>query len=458
MIKDQHNNTVSGGTPEAVRLLDEATHAFNIYCGDPMDFLDQALHIAPAFAMAYIAKAHLFVSSSEPGAIAQARLQIDSARQLKLNERESSHLRALEWVVKGEWSQAALALDWHNIRYPNDMLALQSGHLLDFFRGNAHNLRDRIARVLPRWSASMPGYPIVLGMHAFGLEECGNYGRAEEQGRKAVALEPLDCWAHHAVTHVMEMQGRSADGIGWMIAREPFWADEDNGFKVHNWWHRALFHMDLGQFDEALALYDGPIREAQNALALELVDASSLLWRLALSGVDVEDRWQELADAWRAHADGKTYAFNDWHATMAYLGAGRTTDLATLKIQLRSSAAENGEASRWIRDYSLPLIEGFDAFWHEDYDKASELLFSARHIANAFGGSHAQRDIIDWTLTEAAVRGGFTDLATALVDERLVQKPYSHINREFYARALRNDAAVQQARVQSGHRSVFSNS
>ena len=63
----------------------------------------------------------------------------------------------------------------------------------------------------------------------------------------------------------MEMQGRAQDGIGWMMAREPYWAGDDNFFKVHNWWHRALCHLDLGQVDEVLRLYDGPIRGSRSA-------------------------------------------------------------------------------------------------------------------------------------------------------------------------------------------------
>jgi hypothetical protein len=55
-------------------------------------------------------------------------------------------------------------------------------------------------------------------------------------------------------------------------------------------------------------------------------------------------------------------------------------------------------------------------------------------VANRFGGSHAQRDVIDWTLTEAAVRGGMRNLAEALANERLAQKPHSPINRRFLAR------------------------
>ena len=182
---------------------------------------------------------------------------------------------------------------------------------MDFFRANARELRDRIARVLPKWSPEMPGYSILLGMYAFGLEECGDYARAEDAGRRAVAIQPLDCWAHHAVAHVMEMQGRAEDGIGWMIAREPHWSGDDNFFKVHNWWHRALCHLSLNESEEALALYDGPIRETRSAVALDLVDASALLWRMHLVGSDVGDRWRELANSWDQHADG-----NPTHSTI----------------------------------------------------------------------------------------------------------------------------------------------
>ncbi len=172
-----------------------------------------------------------------------------------------------------------MALDYHNMRFPRDLVGLQVGHLIDFYRASARGLRDRIARVLPKWSEDVPGYSIVLGMYAFGLEETGNYSQAEAFGREAVARQPLDCWAHHAVAHVMEMQGRAEDGIGWMQAREPYWTGDDNFFKVHNWWHKALYHLDLEQGSEVMALYDEKVRADKSTVALDLVDASALLWR-----------------------------------------------------------------------------------------------------------------------------------------------------------------------------------
>lgn len=444
MLSDAQGNALSGATAEAVEFFNRAVEAFNIYRGNPVGLLDHAIESAPGFAMAHILKAHLLGLATEPEATKDAKAIIATVKSLRLSEREASHVAAFDLLLEGEWTAAATALDRHNADHPYDIVALQSGHLVDFYCANARNLRDRIARVLPKWSADTPGYSILLGMHAFGLEETGDYGRAEDAGRRAVHLQPLDCWAHHAVAHVMEMQGRSEDGIGWMIAREPHWSGDDNFFRVHNWWHRSLCHLDLGQANEVLALYDGPIRRDRSLVALDMVDASALLWRLHLSGHDVGDRWQELASAWDSHADGRTYPFNDWHAVMAYLGAGRHKEVDRI-VNAYRTGAEASEAAAWGRRTGLPLVEGFAAFWRGDYEAAADRLHGARFIANSFGGSHAQRDIIDWTLTEAALRGNLAGMAEALASERLALKPHSPVNGSFLDRARGNAAPHRKA-------------
>ena len=444
MIADAQGNRLTGTTAEAADAFDQAVEAFNIYRGDPVGLLNRAVEAAPDFAMAHIMKAHLFGLTTEPEATKEAKAIVVKAKTLRLSEREASHVAALDLLLAGQWAGAAMALDRHNAHYPHDIVALQSGHLMDFYRASARGLRDRIARVLPQWSPDMPGYSILLGMHSFGLEETGDYARAEEAGRAAVDLQPLDCWAHHAVAHVMEMQGRAEDGIGWMIAREPHWSGDDNFFRVHNWWHRSLYHLDLGQVDEVFALYDGPIRRDRSTVALDMVDASALLWRLHLSGHDVGDRWKELAATWDSHADGRTYPFNDWHAVMAYLGTGRNSDVDRI-IHAYRTGTDASDAAAWGKHTAVPLVEGFAAFWHGDYATAFDRLYGARFITNSFGGSHAQRDIIDWTLAEATVRGGLTGMAEAIANERLALKPHSPINRSFLARTA--TIATQDRRV-----------
>ncbi|MCY1540955.1 hypothetical protein D9M68_766230 [compost metagenome] len=150
--------------------------------------------------------------------------------------------------------------------------------------------------------------------------------------------------------------------------------------------------------------------------------------------MDVGDRWKELATAWDAHADGALYPFNDWHAAMAWLGASRTSDVERLQAALRG-APRDREASRWAADTGADLVAGFAAFWQGDHDSAVQHLHRARFIANSFGGSHAQRDVIDWTLTEAALRGRRIGLAEALANERLALRPHSPVNRGFLLRA-----------------------
>jgi hypothetical protein len=265
-------------------------------------------------------------------------------------------------------------------------------------------------------------------MHAFGLEETGDYPRAEAQGRRSVELEPRDGWGQHAVAHVMEMQGRQRDGIAWMRADPDAWS-RDSFFCVHNWWHLALYHLDLGEMDEVLALLDGPIRGGRSTVVLDMVDASALLWRLFLRGVEVGGRWRELAASWEPIAAAGNYAFNDAHAMMAFVGAGRS-DLADAVLDAQV-AAMKGDADNalFTREIGHPVAKAIRAFGDRYYAETVELLRPVRDAAHRFGGSHAQRDVIDLTLIEAAFRAGRTALAEALAAERLEARPTSPLAR-----------------------------
>ena len=285
----------------------------------------------------------------------------------------------------------------------------------------------------------MPGYSILLGMHAFGLEETGDY--APRRGRRAAGrstLQPLDCWAHHAVAHVMEMQGRAEDGIGWMIAREPHWSGDDNFFKVHNWWHRALYHLDLGQVRRRCSSSTtGRSAQGRSIVALDMVDASALLWRLHLSGHDVGDRWNELAaDLGRARRrpalSVQRLARRRWPISAP---AATPTSSGCWTAYRRRRAAASDAAALGRATSPCRWSKASRRSGAATTRPRPSRLHGARYIANSFGGSHAQRDIIDWTLTEAAIRGGLTDLAEALANERLALKPHSPVNRSFLNRA-----------------------
>jgi len=432
-IRDRQGVELTGATPRSAELFDLSVGRFARFCGDPPEPLREALDEAPEFAMALIAKAWIYAMSTEPQATASARRMVEEIAEMPLGPRELSHLGALKLAAATEWTAASRALDLHNANFPCDLIGLLAGHQADFLTANARNLRDRIARALPAWDG-VPGRSHLLGMLAFGLEEMGDYHRAETAGLKALEGDPDDSWAHHAVAHVLEMQGRAAEGRDFMRKRRSHWAQPDNFLKVHNWWHLALCHLELGDGDAALSLYDEEVRAETSTVAQNLVDASSLLWRLQLLGVDVGDRWDELADTWTQHADGRCYPFNDVHAALAYIGAGRRSD-ATDLVKIAHQGSTQSEMNRWMRETGAPVIDGLLLFERGDFAGAIEPLLAARQIANVFGGSHAQRDVIDWTLTEAAIRGKVAPLARALVQERLALRPESRVNIAFARRA-----------------------
>jgi tetratricopeptide (TPR) repeat protein len=432
-MRDALDLELTGATADALAHYERSVHELRCFIGDPVGSVHKAIEAAPGFVMAHVMKGYLFGLATEREATAVAAQSHAAATRLGGTERERAHVVALGKLVTGRWHEAGAVLEDVAIEHPRDALALQAGHQIDFFTGNARLLRDRIARALPVWSAPMPGYHAILGMLAFGLEEGGDYARAEATGKRAVELEPRDGWAQHAVAHVLEMQSRQRDGIAWMRADTDAWTKE-SFLQVHNWWHLALFHYDLGEVDEVLGLYDEPIYGSRSKLALNMVDASAILWRLNLGGAEVGDRWNTLANNW-AKAGHGNYAFNDAHAMMAFVGAGRGDLIDMLVETQREAMCRDDDNVVFTRDVGHPLTLAIKAFGDGDYREAVRLLRPIRGIAHRFGGSHAQRDVIDLTLVEAALRAGDKPLSRALAAERFDARPASPLSRLFVERA-----------------------
>jgi tetratricopeptide (TPR) repeat protein len=435
MTQDAQGHRLSGATAASVTAYDAAVRAFNLVHGDAIGLFDTARQAAPDFAMAHLGKAWVFTVANDPGLRTHAAALVETALPLTLNEREQAHFAALSHLVHGSRAAAVAVLDRHLMRYPFDLVAHQGAALTDGFLGRFHWVRDRSARALPFWSKDQPGYGTLLAMHGFGLEEAGDYSRAEDESRAAAELEPLSFWPHHTVAHVMEMTGRPEDGLGWMAAREALWSTPGHMNQVHIWWHKALFHLELGQYDEALALYDGPMRATQRPVALSLTNASALLWRLDTLGYDIGDRWRELADLWQGRADGKCLVFGDIHAAMAELRSGQEALVERRLAAMRETAANGIEAAGLYRTVGIPVVEGLTAFHRGAYAEAVESLMQVRFDLWQIGGSHAQRDVVDWTLTEAAIRAGQRDVALSLAHERLGTRPRSAPNRRFLRHA-----------------------
>ena len=437
MYDDARGHAVTTADPAALEAYERALRAFHTYRGDPLQPLDEAIRIDPGFAAAYVAKALILCTIFERRFMRDAVATLRSGREAL--ERASAHERALAdaaaELARGQWHTGVQKLEQVLLAHPRDLVALQVAHIMDFFRGDALNLRNRVSRVLPAWDHSMPGYPYVLGMHAFGLEECNDYVAAERAGRRAVELSGDDSWAVHAVAHVMEMQGRIGEGLQWYEDTRAVWAGDDNGFAFHNAWHTALFHMDRGDFAPALQVFDARLADG-GEIALVRIDASALLWRLMLEGVDVRSRFVPIAEAWERVLEDERgfYAFNDFHATLALAAAGRGDSLARIREALERAEREPGANAEMTRLVARPACEAAVDYCEGRYAAAAEKLASVRDGASRSGGSHAQRDLLTLTLIDAATRAGLHDLARHYANERLVHKPNSAWGQRLVAR------------------------
>ena len=398
--------------------------------GDAYAEVERLLADDPGNMFGHCLRAALIVraESTAPASVLATSIAAIEAACTDPTDPARRHAMAAQAWLDGDSAQAANLYGAILIDRPNDVLALAVAHALDFHLGRRRTMRDRIAKVLPHWSAEVPGYASVLAMYAFALEENGQYRRAEKIARRALALDPRHPGAIHVVAHVMEMQGRAHDGLAFLAAVESAWG-EGTGLSVHLAWHRALFNLDANDPQGALAVYDVRIATAGGADTSALADGSALLWRLQLQGIDVGERWQLLADRWSRHDLADARPFYVVHAMMAFAGAGRTRAAVSLGEALRNRGSNEAVALVPEDALAAPLSEALLAFARGDYAACVQGLKRVRRIAYRCGGSLAQCDVIHLTLTEAALRARQALLARALVAERTARKPTSRLNR-----------------------------
>jgi hypothetical protein len=452
-MKDQHGLEMTG-TDGAVIRYDRAVTELLHFRPEMLTEAAEATREDPTCPMAAALNAFLRLLSTEPGDAAEAARLMAEFRQAagrRFLPREAAHLSAVDAWLAGDMLGAGRLLRGVTREHPRDALALLVGHQIDFFTGDALALRDRVAEVMGGWPQDHPHFGPVLGMLAFGLEEAGDYARAEETGRRAVEMDGADVWGIHAVAHSFEMRARVRDGLRYLDERRASWA-QDTALSVHTWWHHALFSLEAGDLAGALETYDARIHHATSAgLALELLDGSALLWRLWLDGSDQSVRWQTLAASWGPQVEAPFYAFNDLHAVMAWVGAGDVARAERLIADRERYLAEpRAGASNYAMTarIGLPACRAALAFGQGRYADAIDQLYPIRHHLNEFGGSHAQRDVLHRTLVEAALRAPRHDLADRLLHERLQLKPdspYNWLKQAELRRALHDEAGAAAA-------------
>ncbi|WP_342361458.1 tetratricopeptide repeat protein [Terrarubrum flagellatum] len=334
--------------------------------------------------------------------------------------RERDYVLALGEAASGHFAKAAVALDLIQEADPDDSFAPKLSHALRFMLGDSRSMHAAIHAAVARIDPAHPHLGYLMGCQAFALEENGRYADAERIGREAVLRAPRDAWGVHAVAHVHEMTGQARAGVEWLTTHEGN-IGHCNNFGGHVFWHLALFRLELGDAAGALALYDSRVRAERTEDFRDIANAASLLGRLAIEGVVVGDRWEELADIAERRISDHSLVFAELHYALALAGAGRSDKAAALADALEAAEGSR-EQDHLARAIGATMADAIRAWGQGEHARAAAELLATRSQRQRIGGSHAQRDIFEQITIDALIKSGRRDEARMLLGERLAAR------------------------------------
>ena len=423
MHLDARGLSISASSAKAAAAFDHLVTGYLTYRADTPDRLNAVLKEDPDFALAHCMKGYFgmlaFKQSAVPGAVQSARTAQSLAEGA--TQRERDHIAALTAWAEGELDRAIATWEAILRAHPHDAVAFRLHHFVNFWLGRPQDMVASVERMIPAWTEDTPGYSGILACRCFALEEAGSYLAAEPCGRRSIELDPGDLWAAHAVAHVMESQGRRSEGIEWLTTLAPNWEGSHN-LQHHLWWHCALFKLEHGDHAGVLELYDtrfrnlaAPLTVASPDVYIDVQNAASMLFRLQRLGVDVGNRWEELADKAEARIGDCLSAFTLPHWLMALIATGRSAAAERMVEAMRAFANRRGTVPPIVRDYVLPIAAAQLAHAAGRHAEAVALMRPAIGGMYRLGGSHAQQDVLEQLFVDAALKAGSTaDIRFAL--------------------------------------------
>jgi hypothetical protein len=265
----------------------------------------------------------------------------------------------------------------------------------------------------------------VHGLVAFGWEQCHRLDLAEAAARRALAMQPAEPWAQHALAHVMLTDGRLAEGAYLLHQVSAPWQGLTSFMRCHLWWHLALFHIELGDDAAALALYDKQVWGVDTSYSQDQVGAVSLLARLELSGVAVGERWQALASHLTGRVHDQVQPFLDLQYLYGLARADRPEAEAMLAaIEAHAPVAALAQRAAW-QQVAVPAARGLLAYARGHWAQAADGLTQALPRLALIGGSHAQRDLFEQLHIDALTRAGQLAAVQNLLQPRANAQPQS---------------------------------
>src|SRR3984957_7735979 len=438
MLQDQQGLPLSTSSIEAAVSFDRTILGYLKYRTDTPQHLARTISSETDFSLAHCLAGYFAMLSYKLANVPLAAEEARTARftTAKATARERAHVNALDAWIAGDLDRTLTIWDDIVTEHPTDVLAFRLAHFNHFWLGRPQAKRTSVERVFREWGPDMPGYGTILSCRCFANEECGDYAAAERSGWRALEIDPADFWGIHAVAHVMEMQGRRREGIDLFEKHEQYFAGGNN-MVHHLWWHRAMFHLEQREFDAVLDLYDrrfrnlvSPLNRALPDLYIDVQNAASMLFRLERQGVDVGDRWIEIADKAEQRIGDCLSAFTQPHWMMALAATKRDDAARRMLDAMREFGAGAGAVAQIVGTIALPGSEAVLAHRRGEHARAVDLMKPILDDLYRLGGSHAQRDVLEQLFLDSAVeanRGDDVRLMLARVATRYPTPPESRI-------------------------------
>lgn len=400
MMEDRYGNPLTTRSQAACDDYCEGLDLFLAAQPGGIERLQRAVATDDQFAIARADLARALQIVAQPQ---QAREHIAAAMALTngLTRQEAQHLAIMAQLVGGDNTAAFALIQDHLQDYPRDVMAVQpccGVFGLIGFSGRVGREAENLAFMQPL-ARHYAGDWWFESQFAFALCEVGQLAASETLIERALAANPRNANAAHHLAHVHYEVGESAAGLRTLA----HWRADypRNGLLAcHLAWHEALWRLDSGDMQAALALLAAEMHPdvAQAPPINVLTDLVALLLRLELAGHPREMALWQTAVAYAKRCFPKPgLSFVDLHTSIALAMTADAQGLALFQ----------GDPAGAAGDLVARIAMAFAAFVEADWERVLAELTPVLAEHERLGGSRAQRDLLELTYGYALLRLGY---------------------------------------------------
>jgi tetratricopeptide (TPR) repeat protein len=405
---DLRGLAVSTTSSEALGAYERAIDLFLRWRDGAPDALHAAVTADPRFALAHCTRAYMAWRMARPDIAREAHRQAMALDDAACDEREHLHVRAVDAMERCDGAAAQASLEEVARRYPADRIAVRLLSFMCIAQGDYQHGLDLGRRSLQAW----PGDPQFQTMTGFFLEQTGHNAEGLAMSQRALAGDPTNLFAYHAVGHAYVARGDYASAI------ETF----ERAASLERYGH-IIWHLGEAQ---AILGHQRLTRDYAAAPSVPTFERIELMWRLErLRGEVVDDAvWRDLAtqaERLLEHADYLTTWMHHWIG-VALARAGLADKARAQVERLRRLPA--GRAAGYWSTLGADLLEGEMAVMRGDDAAAARLMGPAvRRIHEMGGGSREQKDVFRDLYLDVLRRLGRAEEVIEVAQQRLLANP-----------------------------------